>query len=78
MQLLSGLLEIYVILIIIRVVLSWVRPYPHSAIEGALYQITEPVLGAVRRVIPPIGGGLDISPIIVIVAISLIRQLLLR
>ena len=77
MKLLSLLLEIYTFIIIIRVVLSWVRPWPRTQIEVRLYQITEPVFDRVRRIIPPM-GGLDLAPIVVIIAISIIRNYLLQ
>ena len=76
MHFLSTLLQMYMILVIVRTVLSWFRPYPRSTIEVAIFQVTEPVLAQVRRVVPPLGGGLDLSPLIVIFVITWLRQLL--
>ena len=48
MRLISALLNVYMWMIILRVILSWVRPWPRSRAEVLLYQLTEPALGAVR------------------------------
>ena len=53
-----------IILILIRVVFSWVSPYPNNAVYRFVYQVTEPVLSAVRRRLPPI-SGMDLSPLVV-------------
>ena len=72
--LLAQLLQLYVFAIIGRIILSWFPVAPGSAMASIfsfLYRITEPVLGPVRRMLPPM-GGFDISPIIVILALELI------
>jgi YggT family protein len=53
-----------IILILIRVVFSWVSPYPNNAVYRFVYQVTEPVLSPVRRRLPPI-SGMDLSPLVV-------------
>ncbi|MGC9335369.1 MAG: YggT family protein, partial [Anaerolineae bacterium] len=64
----SWLFQIYEFLILIRVLLSWVNVNPyrptldHPLIE-VLHRITDPVLMPLRRIIPPIGGAIDISPV---------------
>lgn len=65
-------LDIYLWIIIIRALISWVNPDPYNPIVRFLYQVTEPVLYRIRRFIPYI-GGLDISPIIAILAIYFIK-----
>jgi YggT family protein len=64
-------------IIIARAVLSWVNPDPRNAIVQLLYQLTEPVLWQVRRRLPLRGVGIDISPIIVILAILFVRYFLI-
>ena len=72
MGLLCTALHLYVILIFLRIVLSWFPVSPESAmasVAGALISVTEPVLGPVRRALPPVrmgGMGLDLSPMIVV------------
>jgi YggT family protein len=73
------LLEAYLVIIFGRIILSWFPIESGSTIAsvfGFLYAITEPVLGPIRRIIPPMGmGGMgfDFSPLIVILAITLFR-----
>jgi len=62
-------LQIYLWIIIIRALLSWVNPDPYNPIVQFLHSITEPVLYRVRKLVPMSGMGLDLSPIIVILLI---------
>ena len=74
-MILSTLLNIYWYILIIRVVLSWMNPNPYNPIVRILYMLTEPILGPIRRALPPM-GGLDLSPLVVLVAISVILRFL--
>lgn len=76
-QILNVVLHIYMWIIIIRALLSWVNPDPYNPIVRFLYQITEPVLYQVRKRLPHM-GGLDISPIIVIFVIIFLQTFLVR
>jgi len=59
--------------------ITWVSPDPRNPIVQFLRQVTEPVLGPVRRLLPPCKtGGLDFSPLIVIVAIEFVERVILR
>lgn len=69
-------LTIYLYVIIARAIISWVSPSPYNPIVQFLYAATEPVLRYFRRLIPPIGGTIDISPIIVILLIVFLQQFL--
>ena len=71
-------LNLYMWVIIIRAVISWVNPDPYNPIMRFLYQITEPVLSPIRRWIPLKGMGIDISPMIVIAAIYLLSTFLVQ
>lgn len=77
--LLCNLLGLYLIALIGRMVLSWFPLSPGSALApvyGFLHTITEPVLGPIRRMLPPValgGMGLDLSPLIVLIGIQLIQ-----
>ena len=68
-QVLNWGLTIYLYIIIARAIISWVSPSPYNPIVQFLYTVTEPVLRYARRIIPPIGGTLDLSPLIVILVI---------
>lgn len=76
-NLLALLLQVYTWVIILRAVVSWMRPNPNSGFIRALILVTEPVLGPLRTVIPPqVLAGLDVSPILAIVLIQIVRYLL--
>ncbi|NGZ05443.1 MAG: YggT family protein [Magnetococcales bacterium] len=68
------LLEIYAWLIIGRVLLSWVNPDPYHPIVQFLIRSTEPVLAPFRRFIPPL-AGMDLSPIVALLALHLIQRI---
>ena len=66
-QLLCALILVYILVLLARALLSWfpIRPGTTAAsIASILYEVTEPVLGPVRRIIPPV-GGLDLSILLV-------------
>jgi len=69
-------LSIYMWLIVARAILSWVNPDPSNPIVRFLYSVTEPVLGWVRRRVPIVMGGLDLSPILVLLAIVFLQKFL--
>lgn len=66
-------LFIYMWIVIIRALISWVSPDPYNPIVRFLYRVTEPVLRPVRRVLPIGGMGIDFSPLIVILVIYFLR-----
>ena len=68
------LLTVYVWLIVGRAVISWVNPDPYNPIVRFLHSATEPVLGFVRKRLPPLGGSLDLIPIIVLVLIIFVKR----
>lgn len=69
-------LDVYSWMIIIRALLSWVSPDPYNPIVQFLHRATDPVLEPIRRRLPPM--GIDISPIIVILAIAFLRIFLVK
>ncbi len=72
------ILQIYLYLIILRAILSWFEPNPTNPFTRLLFTVTEPVLGPVRKLVPPIGGRLDLSPLIVIIGVIMVKLLLGR
>ncbi len=77
-QVLNIILQLYMWIIIIRALLSWVNPDPHNPIVQFLYSITEPVLLRVRQLIPMSGIGIDFSPIIVLLVIIFLQSFLVQ
>lgn len=73
---LDSILTIYMWVIIIRALISWVNPDPYNPIVRFLYLITEPVLMPIRRLIG-FGMGIDISPVIVILGIWFLKYFLI-
>jgi YggT family protein len=78
----SALIWIYSVLILIRILLTWVPSLPENAalraVVGFVEDVTEPYLALFRRLIPPLRGGpglIDISPIIAIFVLVLIGSL---
>ncbi|HEV7987241.1 MAG TPA: YggT family protein [Candidatus Binataceae bacterium] len=76
-QTLSGLLQIYFWIVVIAVLLSWVQPDPYNPIVRTLYAMTEPVFDWVREHLPVYFGGLDLSPIVVIIVIQFVQRVLI-
>ena len=75
-QVLGAILDLYAFILIARALISWVSPGSRNKIVQFLYQITEPVLAPVRQVVPPI-GGLDLSLVVVLIVIQVLRAFLI-
>jgi YggT family protein len=75
-SILDIILNLYMWVIIARALLSWVNPDPYNTIVRILYNITEPVLYAVRKRIPVFFGGIDFAPMVVLLAIMFLRSFL--
>jgi len=74
-DLLALALNVFFFSILIQVILSWINPGAYNPVIGILHSLNEPLLSPARRMIPPI-GGLDLSPIAVIIALQLASMLL--
>jgi YggT family protein len=77
-KVLDIVLVLYMWIIIIRALLSWVNPDPYNPIVQFLYNITEPVLYRIRRAIPMSGMGIDFAPIVVLLAIIFLQSFLVN
>ena len=77
-EILKIILELYMWVIIIRALLSWVNPDPYNPIVQFLNSITEPVLYRVRQLIPMSSIGIDFSPIVVILIIIFLQSFLVN
>jgi YggT family protein len=78
----NALFTVYLILILIRIILSWIPRMPYNQVLNALvtfvHDVTDPYLRLFRRVIPPVGGGgfaLDLSPIIAIIVLYIAQAI---
>ena len=72
-KILDYVLFFYMLVIIARAVLSWVSPDPYNPIVRFIYSITEPALAQLRSRIPVAFGGIDFSPVIVILIIYFLQ-----
>jgi YggT family protein len=79
----DALFLVYIILIFVRILLSWIPRIPYnpilSAIIGFITDVTDPYLRLFRRFIPPVGGGgfaLDLSPIIATIVLIIARSII--
>ena len=76
MDLLCSLISVYYVVLLARVFLSWFPLQPGTAmasIASIIYQLTEPVMGPVRRLIPTM-GMIDISPIVVFIGLQILQS----
>jgi YggT family protein len=73
--LLELFLDIFLFAILIRAILSWVNPDPYNPVIALLQRLTDPLLRPAQRLIRPI-GGVDLSPLAVMIALVLLSKLL--
>ena len=80
-QIVNLIYWLYFILIFARFIFSWVRPDPYHPVWGPLvrvtYQLTEPLLAPIRRLLPGM-GGLDFSPLILLLILGFARSFLIN
>jgi YggT family protein len=74
LQVINILYYAIVILIFARIILSFVRVGPYQ-LHDIIFRLTEPLLAPVRNILPPM-GGFDFSPMIVLIAVDILRRLL--
>ena len=75
-QLIDFLLSAYMWIIIGRAVISWVNADPYSPVVRFLYEVTEPLLSRIRKLLPFSMGGIDFSPMILIMVIMFLQSFL--
>jgi YggT family protein len=76
-SIINELLTVYFWIVIIAAVLTWIEPNPYNPIVRFLYAVTEPVFDWIREHLPVFFGGIDLSPLVVIVVIAFLQQYLL-
>ena len=75
-ELISLLINIFLFAILIQVILSWINPGTLNPAVGLIHSLTEPLLGPVRRRMPDM-GGLDLSPMVVMLGLVVLEMLLI-
>ena len=77
-QILHMVINIYIWVVIIAALITWVRPDPYNPIVQTLYRLTEPAYALVRRYIPTVIGGIDLAPLIIIIVLQFIDLFFVR
>ena len=75
-QLLNALANVYALILLARVIVSWLPIDPHNPAVRALHQLTEPVLAPIRSVLPAF-GGIDFSPLVALLVLQMLQRILL-
>lgn len=75
-EMLSLLINIFLFAILIQVIISWINPGSYNPAIGLIHSLTEPLLGPVRRRMPGM-GGLDLSPMVVMIGLVVLEMLLI-
>jgi YggT family protein len=71
-------LRAYEIILLIRIILSWIRPNPYHPFIRFIYAMTDPVLNPIRRALPITAMGFDFSPIVVFIILELLQNFFFR
>jgi YggT family protein len=75
MPLLANLIDLYSVVVIVAVILSWIRLDRRNPLAVIVSTLTEPILDPIRRVLPPM-GGLDLSPMVLLIGLQILKGLL--
>jgi len=75
-HLLKMMIWIYIIVIILQALMSWINPGAYNPVTVLMYQLTDPLLRRLRRYIPP-AGGLDWSPLVALIGLNLLLMILI-
>ena len=76
LQFINLIIGIYIWVVIIAALITWVQPNPYNPIVRFLWNVTEPVYRYIRRYIPTTFGGFDIAPIILILGLEFLQILI--
>lgn len=76
-SLVNSLFEVYTWLILARVIISWVAPMSRHAAVRFVYDMTEPLMGLIRRYLP-VTGGLDFSPLVALILVQVVQRFVIR
>jgi YggT family protein len=77
LSVIGEILNLYFWIVFIAVILTWIEPNPYNPIVRFLYSVTEPVFDFVREHLPVVFGGIDLSPMVVLLAIGFIQRVVL-
>ncbi len=72
-MILYQLLDLYSVVVLVAVIASWVQLPASNPIGRVVYGLTEPLLQPIRRVLPPM-GGIDFSPLVLLVLVQILKR----
>ena len=75
-ELLMLVINVFMFSVIIQVILSWISPGTYNPVTALLYSITSPLMRPIQRLVPPI-SGIDLSPLVAIIGLQVLRMLIL-
>jgi YggT family protein len=75
MPFLVRLIDLYSLVVLVAVILSWVQLDRRNPLVTMTHGLTEPLLAPIRKVLPPM-GGLDLSPMVLLIALQILKGLL--
>lgn len=75
---LTTLLRLYEIVLMVRVIMSWIQPDPYHPLVQWIHRLTEPLLEPIRKILPTASLGIDLSPLVAFVLLQLLSNALLR
>ena len=75
-DLISLVFTVFLVAVIIQVIISWVNPGTYNPVNALLHSITQPVLAPIQRIIPPI-SGIDLSPLVALIGLQVLKMLVL-
>ena len=73
---LEKLIEVYMLMILVRALATWLQLDTRKTLVKLLCRTTDPLLARIRRIVPPMGGAIDISPVIAMLALAVLAAVL--
>ena len=74
-MLLARLIDLYSLVVLLAVIFSWIQLDRRNPLASIVYSLTEPLLAPIRSVLPPM-GGLDFSPMVLLLALQILKGLI--
>ena len=68
-------INVFIFAIVIQVILSWVNPGTYNPVNALLHSLTQPLLGPIQRLMPPV-SGIDLSPLFALIGLQVLKMLI--
>ncbi|PLY03078.1 MAG: YggT family protein [Desulfuromonas sp.] len=77
-QVVDLVFTLYIFILLGRVIISWVNPDPYNPIVRFLHNATDPVLYRIRRVVPLVFGGFDLTPLVLLILLQFLQRVVVK